>query len=148
MIYVNMKISLLEKKAKQFCLKNNLQLTNPRKLVLNIIVNSKKPIKAYDILEKLSKSLNKPNPPTVYRAIDFWHKNNFIHRIESLNSYSACSSGNLHAGSQFLICDNCGKVMESDIIKFQEIIKNKFKNKTFKPSKWNLEITGSCNECV
>ena len=143
-----MKRSLLEKKAIQFCLKNKHQLTTPRKLVLNIIVNSKKPIKAYDILYKLGEILDKPNPPTVYRAIDFWHKNNFIHRIESLNSYSACSSGHLHSGSQFLICDNCGKVIESDIIKFNEIIKSKFKNTTFKPLRWNLEISGSCNECA
>ena len=137
----------LQKKAIEFCLKHNFQLTTPRKYVLKIIVESKKPIKAYEILKKLGKVLVNPKPPTVYRAIEFWQKNNFIHRIESLNSYFACDAQHLHNGSQYLICDDCGKVIESHICELPEMIKDKLKNKTFTPLKWNLEINGTCNEC-
>ena len=144
---VNMKKNLLEKKAEDFCSKNRFQLTTPRKYVLKIVIASRKPIKAYEILKKLGKILVNPKPPTVYRAIEFWQKNNFIHRIESLNSYYACEAEHLHSGSQFLICDDCGKVIESHICEIPKVITDKLKNKTFTPNRWNLEISGSCNEC-
>ena len=56
---------------------------------------------------------NSPKPPTIYRAIDFWHSHNFIHRIESQNAYFICIENHLHKGSQFMICDECGKVIEA-----------------------------------
>ncbi len=137
----------IEKKAEDFCKNFKQRLTEPRKKVLKIILSSKKPIKAYEILKKLSKVKYNPKPPTIYRAIEFWHSNNFIHRIESLNAYTACKAGHLHKGSQFMICDDCGKVIESHFCDLPEMIRKAMKKNTFTPSKWNLEINGSCNQC-
>ena len=39
-------------KAKNFCTKNKHRFTDPRKKVLRIIASSKKPIKAYEVLDK------------------------------------------------------------------------------------------------
>ena len=138
----------LEKKANHFCLENNHRLTKPRIDVLKIIIKSKKPIKAYDILKKLSKTIKNPKPPTAYRAIDFWLKHNFIHRIESLSAYKACDSDHLHKGSQFLICNGCGKVIESHICELPNAIKNSTIKNTFKPTSWNFEINGVCGQCA
>ena len=101
-------VKSIQKKAFEFCFKNKHRYTEPRKKVLEIVSSSKKPLKAYEILEKLGLELNNPKPPTAYRAIEFWQKYNFIHRIESLNAYSACISDHLHSGTQFMICDDCG----------------------------------------
>ena len=136
-----------EKRALQFCIKNKHRFTLPRKNVLQIIANSKKPIKAYDILRKLAKVIKSPKPPTIYRAIEFWESHNFIHRIESLNAYSACRAQHLHEGSQFMICNVCGKVIESHICDLPSIIKEKIEKKTFTLLKWNLEVNGICNQC-
>ena len=117
--------------------------------VLRIISISKKPIKAYDILKKLGTKTKILKPPTAYRAIEFWQKHNFIHRIESLNAYATCNQEHYHIGSQFLICDDCGKVIESHItlINLPKILKKQHKKNTFKPLRWNLEINGICNQC-
>ena len=139
--------SLLEKKAIKFCEENKHRLSLPRLEVLKIIGASKKPMKAYEILEKLAEKIANPKPPTAYRAIDFWLKHNFIHRIESLNAYQACSHGHSHAGAQFLICDDCGKVIESNLHEIPEILKKSTDNNAFKPLRWNLEINGLCNQC-
>ena len=142
-----MKNKILQR-ALKFCDENNHRLTEPRQRVLEIISSSKKPIKAYEILKKLAEmSDNKPKPPTIYRAIEFWESHNFIHRIESLNAYSACKAEHFHKGSQFMICNVCGKVIESHICELPSIIKEKLESKTFTALKWNLEVSGICNQC-
>ena len=136
-------------KAFKFCIENKHRFTDPRKKVLEIISSSKKPVKAYEILEKLSKvEANKPKPPTIYRAIDFWHKHNFIHRIESLNAYFPCIADHLHQGAQFMICDECGKVIETHFCDLPETIEKSTKRNSFHPKKWNLEINGLCDNCL
>ena len=137
----------LEKKALNYCINNKLRYTKPREFVLKIIASSKKPLRAYDILKQLSLVLKNPKPPTAYRAIDFWVKNNFIHRIESLNAYSICEADHLHSGSQFLICNQCGDVTESHICEIPEIIKKKIQKKIFSAKSWNLEVKGICSKC-
>ena len=134
-------------KAKQFCLKNKHRLTHPRLEVLKIISQSTKPIKAYEILNKLGNVIKNPKPPTAYRSIDFWLKYNFIHKIQSLNAYLLCTENHLHKGSQYLICDGCGKVTESHFCKLPSIISKNIKKNFFNPTQWNLEINGLCSKC-
>ena len=136
-----------EEKIVEICKKNKWRLTVPRLEVLKIISLSEKPIKAYDILKKLANKIKSPKPPTAYRAIEFWKKHNFIHRIESLNAYSACRQEHTHTGTQFLICDDCGKVIESNLYDMPKILKKNTQKNTFKPLRWNLEINGICNQC-
>ena len=137
----------IEKKALNFCIKNKHRFTKPREVVLQIIASSKKPLKAYDILKQLAQVSNNPKPPTAYRAIEFWEKCSFIHRIESLNAYSLCDAEHKHSGSQFLICDQCGNVTESHIYEIPQIIKNKIEKKIFSAKSWNLEVRGICSKC-
>ena len=54
-------------------------------------------------------------------------------------------SRHTHSGAQFLICDDCGKVIESIYMKFQNF--KKVQKSTFKPLRWNLEVNGICNQC-
>ena len=137
-----------EEKIVEICKKNKWRLTEPRLEVLRIISLSKKPIKAYDILNKLGSKIKNPKPPTAYRAIEFWQKHNFIHRIESLNAYAICNQDHTHTGAQFLICDDCGKVIEfHSIINLPQILKKTTPKSNFKPLRWNLEINGICNQC-
>jgi Fur family zinc uptake transcriptional regulator len=137
----------IEKKAIDFCKENNQRLTEPRIKVLKIIASSEKPIKAYDILKKLSLVIKNPKPPTAYRAIDFWESHDFIHRIESLNAYSLCVAEHLHKGSQFMICTDCGKVIESHFCELPDNIKKSVESNIFTATKWNLEIKGLCSKC-
>lgn len=137
----------IEKKAFDYCSRNKQRYTEPRKQVLSVIARSKKPIKAYEILNKLKLILYDPKPPTIYRAIEFWLKHNFIHRIESLNAYSVCNESHLHKGSQFLICNDCGRVIESHLSNLPKIIKETSLKNSFQPDSWNIEINGKCGLC-
>ncbi len=133
--------------AKLFCLEKNERLTKPRLEVLKIIASSSRPIGAYEILEKLGKVIEDPKPPTAYRAIKFWEQSRFIHRIESLSAYVACHAGHRHKGGQFMICDDCGVVIETHICELPKPLKNHAVKNTFMPSSWNVEIHGLCHQC-
>jgi len=137
----------IKKRALEFCEKNKLRLTEPRLKVLDIIISRKKPIKAYEILKELGKKMINPKPPTAYRAIDFWLKNNFIHRIESLNAYYKCETEHLHGGSHYLICNDCGGVTESHIRELPSKIEESIQKNSFMPLNWNLEVNGVCKKC-
>ena len=110
---------------------------------MQVIANSEKPLKAYEVLNKLEKVLNSPKPPTIYRAIEFWQSHKFIHRIESLNAYTACKANHFHEGSQFMICNACGKVIESHICELPSLIKKKIRGKNVHPIE--MELRGQWN---
>ncbi len=140
-------INNIIKKAITFCEDNGHRATKPRIEVLKIISNSKKPLKAYDILKKLGNIINNPKPPTVYRAIEFWEKLNFIHKIDSLNAFTTCDEVHLHNGSQFFICNDCGIAIESHLHELPKILKQISYKKTFKALSWKLEVSGLCRQC-
>jgi len=136
------------KKAEIFCEANKYRFTKPRAEVLKIILSSHKPLGAYDILERLAKTINNPKPPTAYRAIDFWQEHGFVHKIESLSAYIACDADHRHQGSQFIICDNCGISIETHLCALPKEFKNSVLENAFTPSSWNLEIHGLCIKCI
>ena len=72
------------------CERRGLRLTPLRKLVLELIASDEKPVKAYDLLDRLRAQTGKSAPPTVYRALDFLLEHGFIHKLESINSYTSC----------------------------------------------------------
>jgi len=134
----------LIKQASDYCEQNKYRLTEPRLQVLKIIASSVKPLGAYEILDKLSKTIKNPKPPTAYRAIDFWQEQGFIHRIESINAYVSCEAGHRHQGSQFMICDDCG----AHLCDLPKPLKDSTIKNTFTPSRWSFEIHGQCAKCV
>ena len=134
-------------KAFEYCVQNKHRWTRPRAQVLEIIAASSKPLTAYEILTRLTTTLNKPNPPTVYRALEFWTEHRFIHRIESLNAYLMCAADHQHQGSQFLVCDNCGDVIEAHICALPNALQERVANNSFKLSRWNFEVHGICSDC-
>lgn len=138
--------ALLEK-ATEYCVAHQYRLTKPRLTVLKIIASSGKPLSAYEVLEKLGKTLPNPKPPTAYRAIEFWQGQGFVHRIESLNAYVICHAGHLHQGGQFMICDDCGTVIEAHLCNLPKQLQDTAKKNTFHAESWNLEIHGLCEEC-
>ena len=128
------------KNAEEYCEREGARLTDPRRYVLDILSKANKAMTAYEVLDALGNYLDKPKPPTAYRAIDFWAETGFVHRIESLNAYMLCSEGHSHKGSQFMICDDCGDVSEAHITLPEN-------NDGFNVSRWSVELHGQCGRC-
>lgn len=140
-------IGKLVKKVEAFCAEQGARFTEPRQHVLEIIAAAKKPIGAYDILAELAKKMPNPKPPTAYRAIEFLEQYGFVHCIESLNAYVMCHTDHRHLGSQFMICDKCGKVIETHLCDLPADLAKKTKDEKFQLTRWNAEIHGLCESC-
>ena len=135
------------KSVEAHCKEKGLRLTEPRLLALEIIAGSTKPLGAYDVLEKMGKTLDSPKPMTAYRAIDFLQQHGFIHRIESLNAFVTCHAGHRHEGSQFMVCDDCGHVEEVHLCHLPGPLQKKVDENGFKLARWSTELHGTCQSC-
>lgn len=142
-----MKKTNILKNAENYCTENGFRFTDPRRLMLKIISAAKRPITAYEALEKLSKTIDNPKPPTAYRAIDFWVEHGFIHKIESINAFVTCHAGHIHEGSQFMVCNDCGAVEEVHLCHLPKDLEKKIHKNKFKMKRWNTEIHGQCYRC-
>lgn len=134
-------------KAYKHCMTHGYRFTSPRELVLKVLANETKPLGAYDILQRLSNEIDRPHPPTVYRAIQFWHQEGFIHCIDSLKSYVACSNGHHMGQTQFLICNQCDFVKELDSVIDFTPVKKRAKSVRFSIKNFTVEIKGLCENC-
>ena len=132
--------------AQKYCLNNGLRLTAPRLYVLSILGNENEPMGAYDVLKKLSLYIKTPKPPTVYRALDFWQKHGFVHKIESLNAFITRHENYQDKDTHFLVCDGCNSVQELHDIRDT----NHHKNipTEFVAKRTFTETHGICGECT
>ncbi|MEX2482217.1 MAG: Fur family transcriptional regulator [Gammaproteobacteria bacterium] len=133
--------------AEALCQERGERLTPLRKRVLQLVWDSHKPVKAYDLLDHLSEGRKRAAPPTVYRVLEFLHEAGLIHRIESLNAFVGCASPARRHSAQFLICTGCATVAELDDAALSARIGASAKRLGFVVREEKIEIVGLCREC-
>ena len=141
--------------AESLCSQRSQRLTPIRRQVLEVLLESHKPLGAYEIMEraagrggKLAPNGGRPAPITVYRALDFLRDNGLVHRIESRNAFVACV--NNHATGDlvvFLICEHCGAVGEAPSAAVADQLKAAARAAGFTPQTPVIEIGGVCAHC-
>ena len=125
---------------------NDYNLTKNQKIVFNLLQNSGEPLKAYAILENLKREGLK-SPLQVYRALDKLVELGIIHKIESQNSFIACSNSNCASNTAFTICRKCGDVKEINNNHLFEQVSDLGKKNRLKVQRFNLEFYVDCNGC-
>ncbi|MFT3756396.1 MAG: Fur family transcriptional regulator [Pseudoxanthomonas sp.] len=138
------------------CVERGLRLTPIRARVLELIAQAGKPIKAYDLLEKVRQAnatrgdgIGADAPPTVYRALDFLMANGFVHKLESVNAFVACHHPSSAQHSvPFLICDRCHSAVELEDVEVVAQLDERAKALGFKPQAQTLEVHGLCAKCA
>ena len=134
--------------AEALCAKRAQRLTPIRRQVLEVLLESHKPLGAYEIMDRAALSGGRPAPITIYRALDFLRENGLVHRIESRNAFVACV--NNHADGAlvvFLICEHCGAVGEAASAAVAEQLKSAARAAGFTPKAPVIEIGGVCAHC-
>ena len=82
-------IALGEAEAR--CVRRGERMTEPRRRVLELLLASGEPVKAYDLIAAYGLDGQAAKPPTVYRALEFLERQGLAHRIASISAYVACS---------------------------------------------------------
>lgn len=129
---------------------HGLRVTDPRLAVFELLTKAGKPLKAYEVLEKLSSPQHEVKPPTVYRALDALEEAGLIHKLESMNAFVCCHDhGHGHDQKHdvvFAICDTCETVSEIEQDSNSKL-SHALNRQGFSPSKRIFEIHGECAKC-
>lgn len=134
--------------AEQLCNTRGVRLTPMRRQVLELIWESHRAIKAYDLLDRIKPTSGTAKPATVYRALDFLLEQGLIHKVESLNAFIGCSfSDHLHQ-QLLLTCSRCLEVEERPAAGVMEAIDRELEQAAFIIHHKAIEIHGICARCA
>ena len=134
--------------AEAVCARRAQKFTPIRRQVLQALLSSHRPLGAYEVIDELAKSMPRPAPITVYRALDFLMENGLVHRIESRNAFLACAHDHdATAMVAFLICERCGAVGEASSADVTATLTSAARAVGFTPKSPVLELTGVCTHC-
>lgn len=132
--------------ADSFCRQNKLRFTAVRRRTLTILLESHNAMAAYDLLDRLQAEGFGSKPPIVYRALGFLLDNGFIHRVETLNAFIACSHPGAEHDPAFLICTQCRAVAETPVNSTGSLSRSA-REVGFRIERTTLEAAGQCQRC-
>ena len=124
-----------------------IRLTPLRRRVFDIICQATQPIGAYDILHALRPIDEAATAAGVYRSLEFLTKSGMIHRLESIKAFVACSLSHHSHGSQFIVCHNCGRAVETNDHSLNEAALALANSFGFALTPGTMEISGLCGSC-
>ena len=129
------------------CEARGLRLTPIRAHALRLIADAGRPLKAYELLDRMKATHEAAAPPTVYRALDFLLEHGFVHKLASINAYVGCHhpGGAAHA-VPFLICDRCQSATELEDASIVASLDASARALGFAPQAQTLEVHGLCAE--
>jgi len=133
--------------AENLCVDRGVQLTPIRHKVLELIWESHKAVKAYELLDRLKPLQQAAKPATIYRALDFLMEQGLIHRVESLNAFVGCRcSGHQHE-QLLLICKLCQEVEERNAKEVMSALSEETRQAGFIVYSKAIEVHGICTKC-
>ena len=125
----------------------NLRDTQSRRLVLSVLMKSKKPQTQKDIAERIKKSGGATNLVTVYRVLRKFESLGIIHRHLSSGGYILCSLPEKKGHHIILSCEDCGIVEEQCDAHLCQHEDRIAKNAGFVPKQHLSEVIGICSSC-
>ncbi|WP_300060673.1 transcriptional repressor [uncultured Roseobacter sp.] len=130
------------------CAEEGLRLTPVRRKVLELLLQEHKALGAYAILDLLREAGFGSQPPVAYRALDFLAEHGFVHKIERLNAFVACTHpGEVHSPA-FMICRLCDAVAEAQSAPARGALGAAARAAGFQIERTVLEAEGVCPACV
>lgn len=132
-----------------YCKQFDITLTSLRKAVLHVLWQEKKPLKAYDILEFLSKEQPNLTAAAIYRALGFFVSTGIAHKIDSIQSYALCGEPEHAACSEVLmVCSNCHTVRKMQDAMVRDAVVRLARLDAFELSHDPIELRGVCGACL
>lgn len=134
--------------AETVCQSRNKRLTENRRAVLELLLDSHCALGAYEILRRFDWGGRARAPVQVYRALDFLESMGLAHRVASSNAYVACYRLTERHGAVLFVCKACGVVTESEEIKLGSMMDKLARQSGFTIHTRLLEAVGYCPNCV
>jgi Fur family zinc uptake transcriptional regulator len=129
------------------CRERGGRLTPQRRSVLEKLLVSKRPQSAYELRDILLPQDPSITPASVYRCLDFLMEKGLIHRLETTRSFVACDHPQHAHTVQFLICRQCGTVLEAEDKRVSSATSSLGSRLGFEVDHRTVELTGVCADC-
>ena len=133
--------------AEAHCAAAKVRLTDVRRRTLSVLLDAHRAMGAYEILELLRQEGFSAQPPVAYRALEFWQTQGFVHRIEKLNAFIACSCPGAPHDPAFLICRACQRIAEEPTPTAESSLGQLAQRAGFVIERANVEALGLCPDC-
>jgi Fur family zinc uptake transcriptional regulator len=122
-------------------------MTRQRRAVLGKLLAVKRPLSAYELLDTLRPDDPSAAPASVYRCLDFLVEHGLVHRLETTKSFVACEHPDHPHAGQFLICRQCGTVVEAEDKRVAAATESLGHRLGFALDHRTVELTGICPTC-
>lgn len=133
--------------AELLCLQRGKRLTPIRRQVLKILLQQKRSVKAYELLEQIRENNPGAAPPTVYRALDFLVELGLAHRLDATNAWTACHDAGGPPHDLLVVCTECGIVAELSDPCLSRQLADKAAQTGFTLSSHETELRAVCGHC-
>ncbi|MFA6031859.1 MAG: Fur family transcriptional regulator [Myxococcota bacterium] len=135
-------------RAQAQCAATGRTLTTLRRDVLSVFGGGTRPLKAYEIVERLSTPTRRISPISVYRCLDFLIELGIVHRLATQNAFVVCDHD--HAQDEtlvFMICQCCGDVDEAVLPGVTRSLAAAVEAHGFRSRGHSIELQGECEDC-
>ena len=134
-------------KAEAICRARRGRLTPQRRGVLTKLLTASRPLTAYELLDLVRPEDAAITPASIYRSLDFLVDVGLVHRLDSMRSFVACDHPDHPHGGQFLICRECGTVVEAEDKRIDRATEDLGERHGFTLEHRSVELTGVCGAC-
>jgi Fur family ferric uptake transcriptional regulator len=121
-------------------------LTSQRRLLLDLLRNTKEHIDAKELFQRASTRDESIGPATVYRSLKLFKQLGLIDE-RRLGKVCCCYEIKRSPEHQHLVCQGCGRVMEFQTPYFQKLVDEVQQEHGFKITRAELCLEGYCEHC-
>ncbi len=130
------------------CAATGRTLTALRRDVLATFAASMRPLKAYEIVERLSTPTRRVSPISVYRSLDFLIDIGIVHRLATQNAFIVRDGDHEQDETLvFMICQCCGDVDEAVLPGVTRSLAATAEAHGFRSRGNSIELQGECEDC-
>ena len=134
-------------RARTVCARRGARLTENREAVLRILLSSRKPVSAYEIVDRFDWRGRRRAPAQIYRAVQFLVGLGLAHRLPSRGTYFACLRGDRDCPQTYLVCESCDGIAELPAAALLRSMRKTATAAGFEFHTGSLEISGLCADC-
>lgn len=133
--------------AEAICRARGGRLTQQRRTVLTKLLATGRPVTAYELVDLVRPEDAAITPASVYRSLEFLVEMGLVHRLDSTRSFVACEHPEHPHAGQFLICRECGTVVEAEDKRIVRATTDLGERHGFILDHRTVELTGICGTC-
>lgn len=121
-------------------------MTPFRRIVLQEIANSRQPLGAYNLADRISLQLSKRVAPnSIYRVLELFCELGIVRRVESLHAFCLVTGDD--ASAVLLMCDDCGGIQAVGSGEVHDAVSRQIEAAGFHPNRQVIEVAGRCQSC-